>query len=412
MRRAIVHLTLMAAATFSTFLVAPVVAPAQTEPTQADARPLVAFLAPLSGEWGSIGRRAHRSVVMASELWPGVRVEVYDTAENPTLAYQAAVMDGAVAILGPVGEVESRAVIAEAGPDGLPIYLLSSVAGLESLGARIFRLHSSAGDQAQMIGRWHASQRPGQTYAVLTTDDASGHDAATRFISAVLEQGGIVTQVVLYSGEGFEAVPTAEQAVGLRTRRLVSPGNGWSQPPRTRVSGSATGRIDRPDAVFIADYDQPVADLLPSLRYLEWISDVPDENVELLGVSYWNGPALEYAGDSAAGAMVTLLHSVDDPRAAASAFAMEYETRWAAYPTEFEAQVFDAAGFVLSALSGVDPERLDPAGVVRAVDNADVFSGACGEMSLTDDGAVLRDMGLWQVDGGGRFFPVEILLPE
>lgn len=374
--------------------------------------PLVAFLAPLSGEWGGVGRRAHRSVVMASELWPGVRVEVYDTGDNPALAYQAAAMDGAVAILGPVGEGESRAVIEEAGPEGLPIYLLNSVAGLESLGARIFRLHSSAGDQAHLIGSWHASQRPGQTYAVLATDDASGHDTAARFIAAVRGQGGVVTQVVLYPSDGFDALPTAEQLVGLRTRRLVAPGNGWAQPPRTRVSASTAGRVERPDAVFIADYDQPVADLLPSLRYLEWISDDPNQNVALLGVSQWNGPALAYAGDSAAGAMVTLLHSADDPRAAASAFAMEYEARWAARATEFEAQVFDAAGFLLSALTGHDPAGLNPAAVVRAVDRADVFSGACGEMSLTLDGAVLRDMGLWQVDGGGRFFPVEILRPE
>ncbi|MBU6161282.1 MAG: ABC transporter substrate-binding protein [Myxococcales bacterium] len=381
------------------------------QPTGSDL-PLVAFLAPLSGEWGGVGRRAHRSVVMASELWPGVRVEVYDTGDNPVLAYQAAVMDGAVAILGPVGEGESRAVIDAAGPDGLPIYLLSSVAGLESLGARIFRLHSSAGDQAHLIGSWHASQRSGQTYAVLATDDASGHDTATRFISAVRGQGGVVTQVVLYARDSFEALPTAEQLVGLRTRRLVAPGSGWAQPPQTRVSASAAGRMERPDAVFIADYDQPVADLLPALRYLEWISDDPDENVALLGVSQWNGPALAYAGDSAAGAMVTLLHSADDPRAAASAFAMEYEARWAARPTEFEAQVFDAAGFVLSALTGHDAAGLNPAAVMRAVDNADVFSGACGEMSLTMDGAVLRDMGLWQVDGGGRLFPIEILRPE
>jgi ABC-type branched-subunit amino acid transport system substrate-binding protein len=383
-----------------------------TAQIQTDERPMVAFLAPLSGEWSGVGRRAQRSVVMASELWPGVRVEVYDTGENPGIAYQAAVMDGAVAILGPIGESESRAVVAEAGPDGLPIYLLSSVAGLESLGARIFRLHSSAGDQAHLIGSWHASQRPGQRYAVMATDDASGHDAAARFVSAVRAQGGVVTQLVLYPSEGFEALPTAEQVVGLRTRRLVAPGNGWSQPPGTRVSASASGRIEPPDAVFIADYDQPVADLLPSLRYLGWISDDPGESVELLGVSYWNGPALAYAGDSAAGAMVTLLHSVDDPRAAASAFALEYESRWAVRPTEFEAQVFDAAGFVLSALSGQPPHSLNPAAVVRAVDHAAVFSGACGEMSLTLDGAVLRDMGLWQVDGGGRFFPVEILQPE
>ena len=34
------------------------------QPTESDL-PLVAFLAPLSGEWGGVGRRAHRSVALA-----------------------------------------------------------------------------------------------------------------------------------------------------------------------------------------------------------------------------------------------------------------------------------------------------------------------------------------------------------
>jgi DnaJ-class molecular chaperone/ABC-type branched-subunit amino acid transport system substrate-binding protein len=380
-------------------------AAAQSEPT-----PHIAFLAPLSGEMEAIGQRAHRVVVMAAAVWPGpFEVHPYDTARDPAQAARDAVAAGAVAVLGPIGELESRAVAATIGPEGIPVYLLSSVHGIENTHGRTFRLVTSVADQATHLASIEVTSHPGGTWAVVAPDDAFGEEAAAAFVRAVVGQGGTVTDLVRYPPDALDGTVVSEALIGRRRAEVVA-GDGWRSPPAVRWVPT-TVSMPRPNAIFIADYADNVADLLPFLEFVGLVGNSERPDVRLLGPSTWLGQALQLAGDVAAGAQVTAVWHPRDRRGPAEAFTLEYEDRWGITPTAFEAEVFDAAGFVLSALQNAPDVAVTPAQFIELVDSAPIYGGVCGEMMLSEQGGVIRELGLWEVDGGGSIFPLGVIRP-
>ncbi len=384
--------------------------PRQAWAQQQDPPPHVAFLAPLSGPNQNIGQRAHRAVVMAVEAWPGaIEVRAYDTGGDPVAAATSAMNAGAIAILGPIGELESRAVVAAVGDAGTPVYLLSSVDGLETLGSNVFRLVTSVADQARALAAVEISAHAGASYAVIASDDAFGGEAAAAFVQAVVAEGGQVTDVVRYPADDLDGTTVTETLSG-ELRPAVVASTAWSRPPVARPQ-RASVTMPRPDAIFIADYAANVADLLPFLQFAGFITEDSQRSVRLLGPSSWLGGQLRLAGDLAAGANVVATYYIRDSRGPSEAFTLAYQDRWGADPSAFEAEVFDAAGFLLSALQSSAALAMAPAEVIRRVDSAPIFGGACGRLVLTGDGGVERELGMWEIDGGGNAFPLGLITP-
>ena len=113
----------------------------------------VAVLAPTSGDFSTFGDRVTRQVGVAAADAGGVEFRVFDTAEDPARAWRDAVAAGARVIVGPVGELETRAVLAardEAGST-VPILVLAPVDGLGDVSASVFRARTTQGDQARAV---------------------------------------------------------------------------------------------------------------------------------------------------------------------------------------------------------------------------------------------------------------------
>jgi ABC-type branched-subunit amino acid transport system substrate-binding protein len=365
---------------------------------------MVAFLGPLSGEYEAIGSRAWASVSMATTQMGVARAEMFDTADDPAGAYALARAAGAIAILGPIGELESRVVSEAADPDGPPVFLLTSVQGLESGRPHVFRMRTSAADQAEALLAYHLATGEMSSFAILAPDDSYGEEAVLAAIRSVPEFGGVVDRVVRYETDDPDASDAVAQLVGQRAQRLAVPANPWRTPPSISIRSSGGDR-SRPDAVFIPDFAPQVASILPHLAFHEWLDTGGEGRVRLLGLSGWASVALEAVGDLAATARVTQIFSVEDFRGLSESFSLEYQVRFGDEPTEFDAQVFDAASFVLSMLAA-RPDSLQ-----RAVLEFDSFGGICGDAWFDAEGGLVRTIGLWEVDGVGQLYPIDVIRP-
>lgn len=395
--------------TLGTGLLHTVDAGAQMTPPAPD----IAVLLPLSGEYRTLGQRALRSVAMAAEYHDDVVWRTYDSGPDPEAAYRAAVAEGAALVLGPLGESETRALADDAAELGVPVLTICSVDGVEDAVRGIYRLRSSLADQAEVLGAWVGSRRDegGRVaqVAVAAPEADWGAEAVLGFVRGVQRGGGVVTHVVRYPVERPDYNELAAELAGERVARLDVPGDPWRAAPRSSRRRQS-GDTRRFDALLIADYDRTVADILPFLAFAGLIASDRSDGAELVGLSSWIGEGLELVGDYAAGAHVVASWHVGDPRPEAESFALDYANRYADDPVEFDAQVFDAAGFAFSLVLAADP------GPGQAVASAAIVAhrhaGATGEVQLDANGGAVRGFTVWEVNGDGRLFPVYELGPD
>lgn len=385
-----------------------------------DERPLVAVLLPTTGERREIGVRAARSMAIAVAEASGVRVEFFDVvAQGADAAYRDAVAAGAAAILGPIFEDEARAVIAASNAAGPPIFLLAGIDGLEGGPDHIYRLKSSPGDQARALAQFLTLEPENQTFAVLAPDDSYGSEASAAFVveirrkalesEAIATEAPMVVSVVQYETGNRDVSAEVAELAGNSVRRLEVPANPWRDPPSTRRS---TGPSIRPQFVFIPDYAEQVASILPFFQFYGLVGKPEVDDVEIIGLSGWLGGPLEHVTDVAAGSRVAVVFHPKSSIPASGAFVEEFETRFGQTPTEFDGQIHDAASFLLSVVDQIALGSATPQNVRIAVEEIWEFGGACGTMWLNENGAVVRDIQLWEIDGFGSAFPVTVIQPE
>lgn len=372
----------------------------------AQEKPLIGLLAPLTGDDAAIGRRIVRAAQFAIGPRASVALEVFDSADDPVAALGQATAAGAVAVLGPLMPWRIDAVLAARAPSDIPIFLLSSVAGVEDASRGVYRLRTSPADQATGLAGVVLSDPQGpRRFALFAPDDSYGDEAVLAFVAAASEWGGVVDRVVRYAAGEVDVGDAAEELVGLRRTELVVPANPWREPPSARRVRRA-GERTMPDAVFVPDDVEQVVSIVPFLAFHGWRTGASDE-VGLLGLSGWSGPELSFVGDLVAGAFVVQVYDADDYRPAAEAFGLEFRVRFAETPEAFDAQVYDAAKFVAEAIaSTASPDN--PSELRRAASTA-TWSGACGTMRVNAAGGVERDLGLWQVDAGGSLYPLGVI---
>lgn len=374
-----------------------------------DPRNPIAFVGPLTGDFGRLGQRAFQAVTLAANDHGGIRVEAFDTHElGAAEAYGAAANAGVSAIVGPIGEEESAEVIAAMRDGGPPVFLLSGVAGIESSRADVFRLRTSPGDQAAALAAAMFGEGDSPSFAVLAPDDGYGTEAMLAFVRTTVAYGGRVVRVARYESDEPDVTDAVATLVGQRAVRLSVPSNPWRSAPSSRAV-SRGGDRTRPDGVFVPDFGRQVSAILPHLQFHGWLAETESDSVGLLGISGWASEGLSSAGDLAANAYVVQVFNAEDPASFAEAFALEWTVRFDEPPTAFEAQAFDAAGFVAFVLDQAASQ--DPAAVVDAAMHVYEYGGVCGNMWLGDDGGVLRQLGLWQVDGVGALYPLGTVEP-
>ncbi len=394
---------------------------------------LVAVLLPLSGRHAGIGREMRIAVELASGRRGGPRLVFLDTrgeeAEAARLV-ERAFADGAIGVLGPVGQAESRAAAARAVELGLPIAVLApGVAAAPSAG--LFRLWPSPEWEAAEAARL-AVELGHDRLAVLAPRDDQGAAQTQAFRRAAAAAGAEVVAVGDYDPTGSELEPDLKRFLGLDPM----------QNERLRRHLRAKGRKDgwksfSPDIQFDLLYlpDEHtraalVASYLPYFNIEVRNSDVMDtlslrkkhggrlpSVVQLLGSSGWHhGGLIPRGGAAVDGALVVVAcggvggagdeQQLDLGDDAAEVIA-RFEERTGRPPGPVAAQAHDAARLFLAARAAAAARRgaAARAALSAALANAELPDGACGRARVVG-GELRGEAALLRVDGD-EFTPFE-----
>ncbi|HEU5056915.1 MAG TPA: penicillin-binding protein activator [Kofleriaceae bacterium] len=387
---------------------------------------LIAVLLPLSGRHAGIGREMRIAIELAGGGRGGARLVFLDTRGEEGEAekqVERAFADGAAGVLGPVGQVESRAAASRAVELGLPIAVLApGVAAAPSAG--LFRLWPSPEWEAAEAARL-AVALGHDRLAVLAPRDDQGAAQSAAFRRAAAAAGAEVVAAGDYDPTGSELEPDLKRFLGLdpmqneRLRRHL------------RARGSKHGwKSFSPDVAFDLLYvpDEHaraalVASYLPYFNIEVRNSDVMDtlslrkkhsgrlpSVVQLLGSSGWHHRGLIPRGGAAVdGALIVVAcggvgwagdEQQLDVADQAADFISRFEQRTGRPPGPVAAQAHDAARLFLAARAAAGAHRGAAArsALVSALSTADLRDGACGR-SRVMSGALTVEAGLLQVDG-------------
>jgi ABC-type branched-subunit amino acid transport system substrate-binding protein len=385
--------------------------PGTAEVPDTAVRGRIAVLLPLSGRFAAIGAGLRAAIELAPV--DGIDWRFVDTAGAEATAAAAvdrAADDGAVAILGPVGRLESAAATARAIARRIPIALLGPDDGADPA-AGVFRVVTSPADEARAAARL-AAEQSFPTVAVLAPRDEIGAAMAAAFADAARAAGLTVAAEGSYDPLAKNLEPEVKAFLGL-----VPASN-----PRLRAHLARHGRAGwqtfSPDVAFsllyIPDQHQRAALIASYLPYLgvelrtrELVDPlllrrkhrgrIP-QVVQLLGSSGWNHPGLVPRGGAAVdGALIVDVHAGElDP---GSDLAARYQARTGHALTAAAAQAHDAALLVAAAAqaAGRGPRAAMRAGLARARLGPDV--GHCGPALMGADGEVERAPVILEVDG-------------
>jgi len=410
-------------------------------------RSSIAVLLPLSGKYARIGREMRLAIEIAAapdvapppdaapaedgadeseEARPAARVSLrfHDTRGDAAEAgrqVERAAVEGAIAVLGPVGQAEARVAAERAVEHGLAIGLLAPDDAGAAPEEGVFRLWPSATWEAAEAARL-AIELGHDRLAVLHPRDAQGAAQAEAFRRAAEAGGARIVASGDYDPATKQLEAEMKRFLGLdpatneRLRRHLA--------RRGRKQGWKTFSPDVPfDLLYVPDEHGPaalVASFLPYFNIEVRDSDVMDtlslrrkhggrvpSVVQLLGSSAWyHAGLISRGGDAVDGALVVVpcaSATGDSAGDQAAELAERFEARAGRPPGPVASQAHDAALLLLAAASASARPR---AGMTRALRWARLPDGACGPARMGPDGQLERTASLLRVDGED-FVPFE-----
>lgn len=383
-------------------------------PAPTIARDTIAVLVPRSGPYAAIGTE----LLAAIELAPadGARRLVIDTAGDPAraaVAVDEAVAAGAIAILGPVGALESAAAIAQAQAQRIPIAVLAPVDGAPGQPS-VFHLVDSPEAEARAAARFALALGVG-TVGVLAPGDDVGLAAAEAFATTAAALGLTV------AARGTYAVDKRTLEADVKAFLGLDPATNHRLAAHLRRHGRRGWQTFSPDVPFallyLPDrYDRAalVASFLPYLGVEVHSEDFPDlealarkhggrlpQVVQLLGSAAWNHPSLITRGGPAIeGALLLEPCPLALGDAAATEFVDAYRARTRRDPSPAAAAAHDAWRLVAQARTRAATAADPRAAFARALGDASLDDGACAPATIDAAGRVVRTPAVLKVDVG------------
>lgn len=375
---------------------------------------LVAVLLPLSGPYAAIGGELRVAIELAPAA--GTRWLTLDTKGTPdgaAAAVSAAASQGAIGILGPVGQREAIAAARAAALHGLPIALLAPSDGADP-GAGVFRVVASAADEGRAVARL-AAEDSFPTVGVLAPRDDLGREAAEAFVAEAGRLGLQVTGQGTYDPTGGDVEPDVKAFLGLVPAKnprlaahLARHGKaGWStfSPDIPYSLLYLPERYDRAAivAAFLPYYNVELRgiDALDPARLARKHGGHIPQVVQLVGGAGWHHPTLPVRGGAAVqGALLVddFAGELGGDLAVQLVAAFQQRTRRA--PSTAAAEAYDAATLIAAARATVAATAADPRGVLRAaLARASLPDGACGPAAMGPDGELARVPTVLEVQG-------------
>lgn len=384
---------------------------------------MIAVMLPLSGEFSVLGTELRDGIALAAAGYRDIKIAWIDTAGQAVHAaagVDQAVFDlNAVAIIGPVGEHESRAAAARAVELGIPIALLSPADGGASVADSVFRLWPSPQWEARQAAM-AAIELGFDALAVAYPRDEHGRAAADAFAEQAKAGGARVVASQAYDPTATDLEPDLKRLLGLdpatneRLRRHLR--------RRGRKNGWKTFSPDVEfDLLYVPDdYDKAalVAAYMPFFNVELRDGDIVDtlalkrkhggrlpSVVQLLGSSGWHHEGLiPRGGKPVEGALVLDVWSGSDNEEFSTEQASEFFTAFrnstSRPPGAIAAQAYDAARLVFEAHGSVARSDDPRAAFAKQLATTRLDDGTCGPASIDRNGEIARQPILLRVDSG------------
>jgi branched-chain amino acid transport system substrate-binding protein len=347
-------------------------------------------LLPLSGPFQLHGQAALESIQQALQRAPHVEIVVRDTAgkagQAATGAEELVLDEHVVAILGPIGEIESRAAVESVGRFRVPHLVLSSHPLVAEDVESALRMRLSASEKVKALARYAVIQLKLKRVAMLVPRQQSRRRQMAAFWDEFVRLGGEVSAAELYPAAQGDFKPVIGKLLG-------------TDKPSTEV-------VDF-DALFIPDDARKVRRMVPFLKYFGVRTKTHPKlkvtkrspAVQLLGVEAWNSSTVidgEGLTDNAV-FVDTFFHDPDNK--AVHGFVRDFYKRHRRKPNAFQAEVFDSVSLVSKAMQGLEGDNhLTRQQLFMALVAIKHHRGVTGHITVLDSGELVLEPRVLTVD--------------
>lgn len=339
----------------------------------------IGIVVPLSGKFAAFGNKALQGAELAIQRYNSteagkkrpVRLLIKDSQGTPKAAEKAVVelnADGVDLIIGPIMANTSDAAAKKAQELNIPIITMTQKEGITDIGGWVFRnCMTNAAEVKGLVG--YASSHGVKKVAILYPDNQFGRELTVVFSTEMVRLGGEVVAYKDYKEGQTDFGPEIKELVGsefLEKMKVYTEEKEreFKEAEKSKTKSKTKTEIEietieeskRPapgfDALFIPDYADRVGLIVPQLAFY----DVRD--VRLLGASGWSSPKLiKMAGGFLSDAVIVDGFFSGSSKPHVINFVNAYKNTFGEEPGVLEAQAFDTAEIVLSAISGGDVSR-------------------------------------------------------
>ncbi|MFA5515636.1 MAG: penicillin-binding protein activator [Desulfuromonadales bacterium] len=349
----------------------------------------IGVILPLNGRYATFGALVRRGMELAQQVHgeTGVRFLFTDTdadAEKSAQAVSDLVINQRVmAIAGPLTGGAAAAAAARAQEEQVPLLTLSQREGLPELGSYVFRDCLTSRLQVQALVTYAMEVKKISSFGILYPENKLGREMTGLFAQEVISRGGQVTD-----RQGY-----AENATDFRHQVRLLQGRDPALPDVEPAPDEPPAAPPAFQALFIPDYADRIGLIAPQLVFYGL------EDTQLLGINGWNSPELlRLAGNFLEGAVFVDGFFRYSPYPFVSEFVNLYFEKYGEEPSILEAQGFDVAGILLTALR--DPGVRTRDDLRLALMNLRNYPGVTGATSFDLQGEAEKILFLLQVRNG------------
>jgi branched-chain amino acid transport system substrate-binding protein len=339
------------------------------------------ILLPQSGRFRELGEDAFESIQQAIKGESHIELVVRDTAGKAGLAAQGAeeliLQEHVAAIVGPIGEIESRAAVMSSARFGVPHVVFSSKPGVAKDAPTALRMRLSPEEVVEALARYAVTELRAKRAAFLVPEQKGRRRQMIAFWDEFVRLGGEVRAVEFYEPEQKDFKPIMRKLLGA-----TKPG---------------TGTVDF-DTLFIPDDALHVHHLVPFLKYFglrmkthpKLRTTKRTQPIQLLGVASWNSSAVidpEGLTENAV-FMNSFFHAPDDRTV--DRFVRRFHKRYRRKPNAFQAEVYDTVKLVASAMKGLEgTDQTARDALMTTILGVKHHPGVTGHITILDDGTMV-----------------------
>ena len=357
----------------------------------------VGVVLPLTGKYAAYGEFVRRGMQLALDGAPnetGVRFLFADGAADETKSREAVRSllrnEKVVAVTGAITGSAAEAVAEQAQREHVPLLTLSQRDGLPETGPYVFRNSLTARQQAETLARYAVLDQGLTSFGVLYPENRLGKNMAELFTEEIEKLEGEVIALESYEDSANDF---GRQIKVLRGENPYAVDKDLSDEELLAdLFVPDTPPVDF-EALFIPDYADRIAVIAPQLAYYGI------ENIPLLGINGWNSPELlSTVSRFVEGAIFVDGFFAYSPYPFVKEFVDRYFEKYGEVPTFLQAQGYDIAGILLSALS--DPNIRTRDDLRLALSQLQTYPGVTGATTFNLIGEANKTLYLLQVRNG------------